>query len=114
METGAGSPSDWQDTCPGWNSKHRCKNRYAYNAQAVADAQEGILVACETARRENDAGQLAPMIEQARENLGVAARPTLALADKGYGAGADVAAAAEKNLNVLVTPAEGTPAGDNP
>jgi transposase len=94
--------------------KCRDQNRYAYNAQAVADAQEGILVACQTVRQENDAGQLAPMIEQARENLGVAATATLTLADKGYGAGADVAAAAEKDLNVLVTPAEGAPAGANP
>src|SRR5437867_4330616 len=94
--------------------KLRDQNRYAYNAQAVADEKEGILVACETTRHENDRGQLAPMIEQARENLGVAATETLTLADQGYGAGADVAAAAEKNLPVLVTPAEGTPAGDHP
>jgi transposase len=94
--------------------KLRDQNRYAYNAQAVADEKEGVIVACETTRHENDAGQLAPMIQQARENLGVAATETLTVADKGYGAGADVAAAAEKDLPVLVTPAEGTPAGDNP
>ncbi len=94
--------------------KLRDQNRYAYNAQAVADEKEGILVACETTRHENDQGQLAPMIEQARENLGPAAIETLTLADKGYGAGADVAAAAEKHWNVLVPPAEGTPARENP
>ncbi len=92
----------------------RDQNRYAYNAQAVADAQEGILVACEVTRHENDGGQLVPLIQQAHENLGVAAAPTVTVADKGYGAGADVAAAAEKNLNVLTPPAEGTPAKDNP
>jgi transposase len=94
--------------------KLRDQNRYAYNAQAVADEKEGILVACETTRQENDRGQLAPLIEQARENLGPAAHQTLTLADKGYGAGADVAAAAQKHLPVLVPPAEGTPAKDNP
>ena len=94
--------------------KLRDQNRYAYNAQAVADAQEGVLVACETTRHENDGGQLTPMIEQARENLGVAAPDPLTVADTGYGAGPDLAAAAEKEMKVLVTPAEGTPARDNP
>ena len=94
--------------------KLRDQNRYAYNAQAVADAQEGVIVACETTRHENDGGQLAPMIEQARENLGVAGHHTLTVADTGYGAGTDLATAAEKEMNVLVTPAEGTPARDNP
>jgi hypothetical protein len=89
-------------------------NRYAYNGQAVADAQEGIIVACEATRQENDKGQLVPLIEQARENLGVAAPATTTLADTGYGAGADLAAAAEAGLTVLVPPAEGTPAKDNP
>jgi transposase len=89
-------------------------NRYAYNAQGVADAQAGIIVACEATRQENDNGQLVPMIQQARENLGVAAQDTVTLADTGYGAGADLAAAAQHGLAVLVPPAEGTPAKDNP
>jgi len=50
-------------------------NRFAYNAQAVVDSQEGVIVACEASRQETDAGQLAPMIEQARENLGWPGRP---------------------------------------
>jgi transposase len=89
-------------------------NRFAYNAQAVADAKEGVIVACEAGRQETDAGQLAPMIEQARENLGVASPETTTLADTGYGAGADLQAAQEKQLPVLVPPAEGKPAHDNP
>jgi hypothetical protein len=92
----------------------RGQNRFAYNAQAVADAQEGIIVACETTRQENDGGQLAPMIQQARENLGPAAHDTLTVADTGYGAGADLAAGAHKEMNILVVPAQGTPARDNP
>lgn len=89
-------------------------NRYAYNAQAIADAQEGVIVACEATRQENDRGQLVPMIQQAQENLGVAALDALTLADTGYGAGADLLAAAEQSMDVLVLPAEGTPAKDNP
>ena len=89
-------------------------NRYAYNAQAVADDQAGIIVACEANRQETDAGQLVPMIEQARENLGVAATNTLTLADTGYGAGQDLQAAAAKQMNVLAPPPEGKPAHDNP
>lgn len=89
-------------------------NRYAYNAQAVADAQAGIIVACEASRQETDAGQLTPMIEQARENVGVAALDTVTVADTGYGSGADLKGAAERKINVLVPPAEGKPAHENP
>jgi transposase len=88
--------------------------RYAYNAQAVADEKTGVIVACDATRQENDTGQLVPMIEQARDNLGRAGVPATTLADTGYGAGADLQAAAEKNLPVLVPPLEGKPAGDNP
>jgi transposase len=42
-------------------------NRFAYNAQAVVDSKNGVIVACEASRQETDAGQLAPMIQQARE-----------------------------------------------
>jgi transposase len=89
-------------------------NRFGYNAQAVVDGQEGVIVACEANREETDAGQLIPMIEQARENLGLAGQETTPLADAGYGAGADLQAAQEKQLPVLVPPAEGAPAHDNP
>ena len=94
--------------------KVRGQNTFAYNAQAVADEKAGVIVACEVTRHENDQGQLAPMTQQAQENLGVDGGPSITVADKGYGAGADVAAAAEQHLNVLVSPAEGTPARDNP
>jgi transposase len=85
------------------------ENRYAYNAQAVTDQKSGILTACETTREETDHGQLVPLIEQARENLGVAATAVETLADTGYGAGADLERAAERGLAVLVPPAEGAP-----
>lgn len=89
-------------------------NRCAYNAQAVADAQAGIIVACEATRQQNDVGQLVPMIEQARENVGLAAGDTVTVADSGYGSGADLQAAVEKQMNVLAPPCEGKPAHDNP
>ena len=79
-------------------------NRYAYNAQAVADGQEGVIVACDANRQETDTGQLVPMVQQARENLGVAASAAVTLADTGYGAGGDLQAAAQKEIPVLVPP----------
>lgn len=91
-------------------------NRFAYNAQAVADAQEGVIVACAATRQETDSGQLAPMLEQARENLGpaaVAADP-LTLADAGYGAGADLQAAAARAHEVLVPPNAGGSRSEDP
>jgi transposase len=82
-------------------------NRYAYNAQAIADQKEGVIVACEATRQESDVGQLVPMIEQARQNLGVAASQSLTVADTGYGSGADLQAAADKQMNVLAPPLQG-------
>jgi len=89
-------------------------NRFAYNAQAVADGQEGIIVACAATRQETDSGQLVPLMEQARENLGPAATAVVTLADSGYGGGADLQAAADQKMDVLVPPAEGKPPKDNP
>jgi transposase len=94
------------------------RNRYAYNGQAVVDAKEGVVVACEVTRQETDKGHLGPMLEQAYENVSPAANgaqaQTLTLADGGFGAGADLQVAAQQESPVLVPPAEGKPAGDNP
>lgn len=87
---------------------------FAYNAQAVADDQEGIVVACEVSRQETDNGALVPMVEQARENLGEAAAQTETLADTGYGAGPDLEAAQQAQMKVLVPPAQGAPSKANP
>lgn len=90
-------------------------NRYAYNAQAVADEKEKILVACEATRQETDHGQLVPMIEQAKENLGAGhTAQTVTVADTGYGSGADLQAASDQGLEVLSPPPEGKPAQNNP
>ncbi|WP_160164605.1 IS1182 family transposase [Pedosphaera parvula] len=90
------------------------KNRFAYNAQALADEKTGVIVACEATRQETDVEQLVPMIEQGRENVGIAALNTLTVADTGYGAGADLRAASEKGLNVLAPPMEGSSTADQP
>lgn len=87
-------------------------NRFAYNAQVVADEKEGVIVACETIRQENETGQLVPMIEQARQNVGIAGQQTTTLADSGYSAGADLQEAEKKGLSVLVPPPDGNK--DNP
>ena len=89
-------------------------NRFAYNAQAVSDAKTGIITAADITRQENDRGQLVPLIVQAQENVGAAGESTATVADTGYGAGADLQAAAARNLAVLVPPAEGAPAKDKP
>jgi len=93
--------------------KVRDANRYAYNAQAIADEKENIILACEATRQENDAGQLVPMIEQARENLGAAAAQSLTVADTGYGSGGDLQAAEAKGMNVLAPPPKGKPPKDH-
>jgi hypothetical protein len=91
-------------------------NRFGYNAQAVADAKEGIVVACEATRQETDSSQLVPMIQQSRENLGAAgaAAEPLTLADAGYGAGADLQAAAAQPHSVLVAPHTGSSPSADP
>lgn len=76
-------------------------NRFAYNAQAVVDAQQGVIVACDNTRQENDIGQLVPMIEQAGENVGIAAHQTTTVADTGYSCGVDLLAAENKGYAVL-------------
>jgi len=88
--------------------------RFAYNAQAVADEKEGIVVACEVTREETDTGALVPMIQEARKHLGPEAKETETLADAGYGAGADLQAAHKEKLNVLVPPNDGPSSKDNP
>jgi transposase len=90
------------------------EKRFAYNAQAVTDAKAGIIVAEDVTREETDVGQLAPMISAAQANVGVAASTTETLADRGYGAGADLQQAHVAGLKVLVPPAQGKPAKDNP
>jgi transposase len=107
---------------------HRMKcvssNRFAYNAQAVADEKSGIIVACEVTSQENDVGQLPLMLKQAQQNIQSAPKeltdqvetqkPLVAVADTGYGAGADIAAAQTEGFEVVTPLPEGAPKKDNP
>jgi len=53
-----------------------------YNVQIVVDSEAQIIVACDTIDESNDKQQLAPMLAQVEENLGV--KPEAASADSGY------------------------------
>jgi len=92
------------------------QNRFAYNAQAVVDTKEGIVVACQATRQETDGNQLVPLIEQAQDNLGSAAAGTdrLTVADTGYGSGTDLQSATQKGYSVLVPPLCGNSCKDHP
>jgi len=79
-------------------------NRFAYNAQAVADQTSGLIVAAEVVTDESDNYQLVPMLDQVKENLGSVAEQTVA--DAGYKAITGLAAAEEKNYPVIVNLAE--------
>jgi IS5 family transposase len=80
------------------------QNRFAYNAQAVADEASGLIVAADVVTDESDNYQLVPMVDQVKENLGSAAEQTLA--DAGYKAITGLAAAEGKNYSVMVNLAE--------
>ena len=92
----------------------KCGERqpFAYNAQAVVDQSQGIVVAGEVTMEESDSGQLVAMVQQAQENTG-ARSAVLSVADGGYGSGTQVAEAAAQKLEVLVRPMEGGKQKDN-
>ncbi len=84
-------------------------NRYAYNAQAIAADAQARIIACEANLDGNDTGQLVTTSKPGKS--GVAAAETV-VADTGYGSGADLQAASQKQMNVLAPP-PGKPAQDN-
>jgi len=84
--------------------KCRDQNRFAYNAQAVADQASGLIVAANVVTEESDNYQLVPMLDQVKENLGQVAEQNLA--DAGYKATTQLAEAEAKNYSVMVHLAE--------
>jgi len=75
------------------------RNRFGYNAQAVVDAKSQVIVAAQAVHLPNDLEQLAPMLEQARENLGE--HDAVSLADGGYSCGEQLQQAQEAGHEVL-------------
>jgi hypothetical protein len=74
----------------------------AYNAQAVADAQVGIIVAQAAENAESDNAQLLPMLEETAANLGKVAEETVA--DGGYASAQQLEKAQTQGYEVLVAP----------
>jgi len=74
----------------------------AYNAQAVVDAQAGIIVAETAVNAESDHQMLVPMLEEVKGNLGAVAEETVA--DGGYSSAAQLEAAEARGYEVLVAP----------
>jgi transposase len=73
---------------------------FAYNAQAVCDASNGIVVAEAVVAEENDQHQLGPILGQVQHNTGGTADQTLA--DSGYDTAESLAKAEELNAPVIV------------
>jgi transposase len=81
-----------------------CEGRWdpAYNAQAVADAQAGLVVAATVVNAESDNAQLVPMLAEVQANLGEAAKETVA--DGGYVSAGQLGEAEARGYEVLVAP----------
>jgi len=80
--------------------KTRVGTKFAYNAQAVVDAESKLIVAADVVTDESDNYQLNPTLDQVQENLGKVAEQTLA--DGGYLAISEFAKAETKGYSVLV------------
>ena len=82
----------------------KCEGRTdpAYNAQAVADAQAGIIVAQTAVNAETDHEQLVPGLEEVKGNLGEVAKATVA--DGQYGTAQQLSEAEAQGYEVLVAP----------
>ena len=81
--------------------KNGTKLELGYNAQAGADADSGLVVACDVVAESNDQQQLEPMLTDVERTLDVLADRTVV--DTGYAHGAQVEAAQERGREVLFT-----------
>ena len=76
------------------------RTAFAYNAQAMVDSKNGIVVAEDVTDQANDQRQLLPMLDQVEANTGATAETTVA--DSGYNTAEGLGGAAERNANVIV------------
>jgi transposase len=76
------------------------RKELSYNAQAVVDSKNGLIVSAEVVNESGDAQQLVPMIDSVKETTGRVAEDNLA--DGGYAAAEQIGTADEKGYNVLV------------
>jgi len=82
--------------------KNRRNVDLSYNAQAVADRDNGIIVAAEVVNEGSDNGELVPMLDLVRENVGATAQENLA--DGGYFSGSQIGLSEERRYEVLMSP----------
>ena len=80
--------------------KNRRVTDLAYNAQAVADKDNGIIVAAEVVTDESDNGQSVLMLDRVKENVGRVA--DVNSLDGGYFSGVQIGLAEERGYNVLI------------
>ena len=80
--------------------KGRRNIELSYNAQAVADEENGIIVAQDVVTDETDNGQLVAMLDKVKENVGMVAQENLG--DSGYYSSSQIGMAEERNFEVLV------------
>jgi len=73
----------------------------SYNGQAMADRKSGMIVAADVVTDAADNGQLVPMIDQAKENVGATAGENVA--DTGYFSSSQIGLADERQYEVLVS-----------
>jgi len=70
-----------------------------YNAQAVVDSKDRIIIAEELTNEENDVHMLVPMLEKTKEITGKT--PDISLTDAGYSSGEQLAEAEKREYEVL-------------
>jgi len=85
--------------------KNRRTKDLSYNAQAVADAKSGLIVAAEVVTDGADNGQIVPMLDQVQENLGTVAEETVA--DGGYFSSGQIGLADERKYGILIGKSSG-------
>ena len=76
------------------------RKEFAYNAQAVADGESGLIIAVDVVNEADDHGLLVPMVEKVEAQLGSIAEETAA--DAGYSSAAELRLAEDRGYEVLV------------